>query len=365
LISWPLNMIKALAIFCLLFVYCNSEICFPWPQDEYVTGTVSNYGPGPNPPCCGIGDCSTANRAFYFQALQYKDGSGTLLGWDPTYSNTFVYDPVQKTITIQGRTVGITTGPLSSAPNTVFDVQLTFSGVGPCVDGSATGNTPIASLKQESSCIGQDVNGAEITPYCWYCSDSLSGTFTAPHGSSWYPTVFPVTNNMVSEFGYGADGGDANLGVSAWITIETPTTGPPNASFVVSTSSSLTNDLDCDLNCNSVCSIDIVYTPQCSSSCKKVVVFIGNDNVKIKKKEYILCGGECLILEEPAGTSIWLHERDHKPCSGECGDTEAIFKIDDICTVTCLNDPNNELQLIHNSGPRCGLPCPQNFLGPS
>jgi len=361
-------MLKAsLTILCLVFVLAKSEICFPWPADQYITGTVSNFVADS---CCGIADCATSNRAFYFQGLNApydtSGTSGSLLGWDPSQQNTFIYDPVHQTITVTGRVIGTNlagSGFPVTPPAAAFDVQLTFSDVVPCIDSAVIG-TPISGLKQESTCYGKDVNGAEISAYCWYCSDNLVGTFTATSTSLWYPTVFSVTNNMVSEFGFGANGGDAALGMSAWITLITPTGPnnlPPQGYSVVPGG---TNDLDCNLNCDSVCSINIVFTPQCSSSCKKVVVYIGSDSVKTKVKEDILCNGDCLTLQEAAGTSIWLHIRD-RTCNGDCGDTETIFKIDDICTATCLNDPKNELQLIHNSGAHCGLPCPQNFLGPS
>jgi hypothetical protein len=78
--------------------------CFPWLQTEFVTGTVSNYVADS---CCGIGDCSTSNRAFYLQSLQGAyGGTGSLLGWDPSSTNAFVYDAVHQVITMTGKIKG-------------------------------------------------------------------------------------------------------------------------------------------------------------------------------------------------------------------------------------------------------------------
>jgi len=89
--------------------------------------------------------------------------------------------------------------------NVAFLVSFNFQDVVPCI----LSGTPLSELKQESACYGQDVNGAEITSFCWYCSATWSGTFTAVQNSPWYPAVIPINGNMVAEFGFGASGGDA------------------------------------------------------------------------------------------------------------------------------------------------------------
>jgi hypothetical protein len=156
-----------------------------------------------------------------------------------------------------------------------------------------------------------------------------------------------------------------SLGMSAWLTLGAPQAPnlPPTGYSVVPGG---TNDLDCNLACNNVCSVTFQYVDSsCNKRCKAIEVYAGTASAKVWIKEVVLCDGDCLTLEEAQGTSVWLHVDEHRLQGENCGRAgKSVFEIADICSCASINDPNDEIVLIDASGPKCGLPCPQSFLGP-